>query len=598
MRKQLIAIATLVALSMPTALGWGMLGSYEPDTKLDTTGGWMYGTTDVSSNQAVRKVYFNGFYGQCYYNVCEPFNPNVAAVRSGVHSTEYLQYAMLGVWKDCNKDGYVGLGDRGWFEYRAELLLDVSVCPKQTLSSTIPRDWFPFHNDGVWVKEFLSIQWNDYYSLSAANIYDVNPWNINDNGARVWADHGLAPAYSIGCYYTSFPVGTFRSTGGLLHTVDCVDSYRVTDTFDTVADSNANTKPLSFSDAPRDQANSDSTLNEPNPWGNEREDDSYVQVWDCTKPSPLHAVPNTPPGTPVSNTVGENAGSDKSSPTYRVLHVDSSTDYNVSMPKVPPSATPSGSAAGTMNATGSGFDHCTRNQQHDSHNHMGDSLAGLPYDESATTETPARTQPDDAMRPWEQGRPAAPYAGVLGKSSPGGTSDKADGDLGLHVTSTDGVWSGNRVWHQETVFTGSGGVAPVKYETYYAFVSTASTYGLSLPKGTAMGTYGSEACGTSTTGIKNGWDCDKTHWYKDALGDDLRPRSHYLGPDPNPPPNTICAYYSQQSNPNAGCLSYGALPGDSYNMKDIDCYDQSVQQARAAGVGYGLLTGTKCDIPT
>jgi hypothetical protein len=95
-----------------------------------------------------------------------------------------------------------------------------------------------------------------------------------------------------------------------------------------------------------------------------------------------------------------------------------------------------------------------------------------------------------------------------------------------------------------------------------------------------------EACGSATAGIQNNWDCNAADWYKDANGADIAPRSPYLGPDPNAPPGTPpCSDYSQQYGPQ-GCVSYGALPGNAYDLKDIDCYDQSVE-ASAAGVGVG-----------
>jgi hypothetical protein len=34
-------------------------------------------------------------------------------------------------------------------------------------------------------------------------------------------------------------------------------------------------------------------------------------------------------------------------------------------------------------------------------------------------------------------------------------------------------------------------------------------------------------------GVYNGWDCDATHWYKDANGNDEQPRSYILGRDQN-----------------------------------------------------------------
>jgi hypothetical protein len=38
----------------------------------------------------------------------------------------------------------------------------------------------------------------------------------------------------------------------------------------------------------------------------------------------------------------------------------------------------------------------------------------------------------------------------------------------------------------------------------------------------------------------------------------------------------------------------GPRPGDTFNLRDVDCYDESVGAARGLGVGYGLLSNTQC----
>jgi hypothetical protein len=632
MRKGLLIIATLTLLSSasPAALGWGMFGSHEPDTPEDAANGWMWTTTDTS--RADHKVYFNGFFGQCANGSCTGLNPNVATLGSSVHTPEYLDMAMLGVWRDCNDDGYVGLEDQGLFEYRSEVLaawpgVGNSICPPGEAPLPVKNAQGYYnkggvssegvlpHNDGTWVHELIPIQWFD----DESPVFDHDPYNYDDQGSRVWMDQGLEPQYSIGCYYTSWPTGTFRSTGGLLHTFDCIDGYRATDTLDAVA--TGPLAPYSFADAPRDQARSSSQLNQANPWGNERSDASYADMWDCSQQPLVGGGANTMTVGPVSES---NVGTSRSGSATGIGTLsDSNTDeYNVSRPAVPPAThlvaptvRTSGqlydgngySMAGTMNATGSGLDTCARNPHADQHNHEGDSLGTLPYDEVTTTETSARTQPDDTMFPVERNRPCVPYCAVEGPWGP-------TGDLGIHwlpgdchdtgVCDLAGVWEGNRVWHQETLFTSDSGVHPVAHMTYYAYVSPTaiSQFQLYLPKAPApaqaspTGAYGAEACGSFTTGVHNGWDCDSTHWYKDAVGTDVTPRTRYLGPDRARIANGYqCAEYGNNFNPDAGCMSYGVLPGQPYDLQDIDCYDQSVTGAREAGVGYGALTGTSCE---
>ncbi|MFA5861571.1 MAG: hypothetical protein WDA16_07740, partial [Candidatus Thermoplasmatota archaeon] len=547
-------------------------GDFEPNMKRDIGDGWMYTATDTSSSQAVRQVYLNGFASQCA-ETCTAVNPNVATARSEFFTADINFKAMFGVWKDCNKDGYIGLGDQGLFEYRTELLLDVSVCPKQTTPTPIPAIWMPSHNDGTWVREYIAINWLNKISV----VGDMNKWNINDNKARVWADYGLPEtAYLPTCPLIPVERGTLHTTGGMLHAFDCREGYTVTSTFNGVADSNAALRPYSFSDHPRDQQNSASQANIKNPWG-DQSDASNAQVWDCGQPQVTSVA----------------IGKDPVIGGYMRV--------NVSMPKVPPGVTPGGSAAGTMNATGSGFDKCSRDTDHPSANspdgliyedsggyyHWGATMANTPYWlEYDVAGTPTKVQADDNLEPGEGTRPAVPFAAVLGQSTP------APGDV-AEIVAGDGIWGATTQWtnpfflQRYTLQTG-----PVPH-TFYGYVSSDAIrdYGLSVPKGASIGTYGKEACGAipGYNPVTN-WQCNRAAWYIDSNGKDFDSRNARLGPDPTPPAGAGC-----NVNDASGCLRYGSRAGDPYNLRDIDCYDESVQQARAAGIGYGVVTSQKCD---
>ncbi|MFA5863045.1 MAG: hypothetical protein WDA16_15240, partial [Candidatus Thermoplasmatota archaeon] len=351
-------IAVILLVGSPlAAASWQGKGSYEPDTTLDVTSGWMFTNPDTTATSLkIEKVYLNGFLGECTFPcflAYTTFNPNVGAVRSSIMPPMTYANALFGVWKDCNKDNVIGLGDQGLIEYRAELLLDTSVCPKQPTptgkGNTPPLDWFPTHNDGQWVREYLPFS-HDAPDVSGL---DANPWNINAPGTLLWNDRGT-PGQARGttgsCYLNPQPVGTYRSTGGALLYADCHAGWRVTDTLDSVA--TGPLSPISFSDAPRDQGHSASLLNQKNPWGTES-DASNAQVWDCTQDQPASA--------PVGNV--PNVGN---------------VWVNVSMPKVPPTVSPTGSAAGTTNATVNGFDECDRNTPNDGNRHLGDTAAHAP----------------------------------------------------------------------------------------------------------------------------------------------------------------------------------------------------------------------------
>jgi hypothetical protein len=584
-----LVIASVIALAMcasPFAAAWSGVGSYEPDTTRDITDGWMYPTADTSACGATaspcvkEQVYLNGYPGQCA-QVCYITNPNVGTLHSSIYVADESFHAIFGVWKDCNADGYIGLGDDGLWDYREEVLTvpgglgvgpGLSICPVQTEpAGGVPANgnWFPVHNDGTWIREFIPIGWSDQQSVTG----DHDPWNLNDNNARVWADYGLPEEpYAPSCPLIPVEHGTFGSVGGLLHTYDCREGFTVTSTFDSVADSDPTLQPYSFSDHPRDQQNSASKANVKNPWG-QASDGSYAEVWDCSQPT-THVVTLGKPFQAVGN-LG----------FYQV---------NVSQPRVPPSVTPTqagASPSGTVNDAGSGFDQCHRPTGADDQNgaapqgiiyegssdnfHAGKSLANAPYlIEYDVASTPARVTPDDWMAPSGDTYPHSPYDKAGHPDWPDPTSEQATGSIGQ--------WGGTHQWTNpfflQKYQLQTGGV----YHTFYGYTSLA---GVQTPKGAATGTYGAESCGSFTTGIHNGWQCDPTKWWVNSQGADLKngARSAALGPL-NCSTGTTCGFY-------------GATVGDPYNVRDIDCYDQSIGAVRDAGLSYSQLDGgVVCDM--
>jgi hypothetical protein len=583
MQRKILSLLLVAALLPGTAAAWSAFGMSEPNTAFDQQNGWMYLTTDTSPDQGVRQVYFASFLGE-YPGTT--LSMNLGAVRSGFNAPVYAFWAGLGVWKDCNADGYVGLADSAVMEYRSEVLaatpgIGSSICPVQPTPNPIPLNWFPSHNDGHWVREFLPIQWYDVLTQEG----DHNVWNVNANGARVWMDEGLPGANGAGntCQINPQPVGTYRSTGGVIKWADCFTGFRITDTFDSVADSNPTLQPYSFSDDPRDQYHSGSQLNQKNPWGTES-DASAVQAWDCSRP--------------------QLANENVHDPTGLVLTRDRT--LNVSAPQVPPGVNPNGDAAGTANATGSGFDQCARNTHKDgAPSHYGDTAAGAPYsNEGADQNEPAKitaflnlapielrhtnntlTQPLGDSTPQDLGVPAAGYLATQERFD--GTQLSQTTGLPVPSVNTPGA-GGDGLWFSvPNEISGPRGF----YMTAYAYVDPAaiSAYGLSLPKSPVgsplvTGAYGAENCGSFTTGIHNGWDCDATHWYKDANGHDTAPRSSYLGQDPSL--TLPCTEQTGNTAGGSGCASYGALPGSPYDLQAITCYDQSFDGARQLGVSW------------
>jgi hypothetical protein len=565
-----LAIAALCCLlAVPSlALAWGAKGSLEPDTAVDRSAGYQWADADTApcgvgavttTGCDVNRVYLNGFITQNadthYDHGSSSLNPNFATLGTAHPSWMGQAAALIGVWKDCNADGYIGLGDNGLLEYRTEVLnaqiaaglAPAGICPVKATA--------PSHNDGTWVHELIAI------GPDQANVDhgfpDANKWDLNDENARVWMDWNqpgdLPPPNR--CYIfmpaSADPThpewgGAMHSTGGLLAFADCWDDETITQTVDAVATPNSPLAPFSFADHPTEQWNSSSQLNQRNPWG-EPGDAPIVDTWAC--PTAL----------------GPSAGG-----------------FQLHQPAVPPTTNTAGTLAGTAEVETDGAIDC--DPKDDAPASAGGSgngqnsyvVANLPY----STETGGVIQvvgpkiaADFLLQYGEGFRPAATSA-VFGPSGgkTGGVEQAGDADGIWLATAT--ISENSNPYVNRADIRGEP-VSPVEYVTTYAYV-TRTDVTLS-PTGT-VGTYGALNCGSFTTGVHGGWDCDATRWY----------------------PGVNCA--NPTTSPAADCVSYDGgthditvRPGQPFNLMDVDCYDNSVSGAREAGVGWGALTGTSCD---
>lgn len=529
----LIALCALVLVPLGAA-SWASQGASEPDTWIDRASGFMFSQPDTSPSQAVSRVYFNGFSGTEAGDgtgFATPLSPNAAALATAHASYPQRAWAMLGVWKDCNHDGYVGSGEQGLLEYRTTLL-DATVGERTCPAGPVPVDpatgappegWTPVHNDGAWVHELFALGWR--HREPDGSFVRTDPWTLEDSGLRAWSDDGVPgqPPSETSCR-TFAPRGTYHSVGALVAYLDCYDAERVGRAASSLPPQAA---PLWTRVA--DVAN---------PWGDEG-DPAVVGVWDCSRPIYGQYAP-----VPLSIY----------SPSPRL-------------------DTRAVSPAGETSAVLSGFDFCNRATRDDGGTHVEHVAASAPYalelDEGGDMGF-VRNRTDFALV----------YDEPVRGSPVGGPWALADGGSG------NGILDAPPFWHSDSVRSASRnpyfsrstlGPDTVRYATYYAWVPVGlvAQYGLSMPGGPRAWTYGAEACGAATSGIVNGWQCDRTPWYAEGS----EPRAHELGGRPSVPGDGV---------------PIGPRPGDPYDLRDVDCYDESAGPARSAGLTYGMLSGTAC----
>lgn len=605
MQRRLIILIGILMVT-PAAAAWSVRGSTEPNTAYDQKDGYMPLDTPQSLDEAAR-VYFNGWLSPSYIEHTS-LNPNLGTVAGVSMNTNVapvitVPWALLGVWMDCNKDGYIGNGD-GQFEYPTTKVngqsvfgVDETLCPVKAITKfPDQRGEQPeihggsrglVHNDGRWIHEFIPIGWNQHATMWNADdeqnqywrhnpLADKNPWDLNDTSARVWMDFGLPdssapPAGGFRCWYLGYPRGTLHSTGGIIGAHDCYINFRVTDTLNSLSPVlDGPGRQITFNDSPRNHRDSRSVLNQQNPWGDEK-DGSYVQPWDCS--SPPRNVDN--PAT-----------------------TDQDWLFNVSMPRVPPGgAEPNPSPAGTVNETGAGIDQCNRSPKN--------STGNTPYFlEGDLLNSAKKIQPSNTMI-YESGfRRQGPQSTAWAPISGGGAAPGTPSDFGLRITGFEGCASPlgwpvfvapcyEGIWHGNTqsqylegrlINRDTAAISPVGYQTFYAFVgpTVTATFGLKLPD---AGQYGSQNCALPPE--EQLFECNPAKWWP---GESMA-RTSILGPDPNDDPHRCgIGTYAETDR----CYPIGVRPGQAFQLRDIDCTDHSADPLRNEGIHYGVLTQTAC----
>ena len=514
MRNALLALAVAILLAPTAASTWYIGGTFEPDMPAHDTAAWMF---QEPPPLGADRVYFAAL---TLLKGPVGVSPNVGLLQSRLEApASEFHVAVLGVWKDCNGDGYVGAAEHGFREYSSSLLSNTAVCPPATGS---PSSWTAgAHNYNGWVSELVPIG-----PAGGPGRYYA------DLDAKVWGDYHRPderPFYQS-CTLQPFPRGTMQDTGGMLNYVECRVEQRLytngLQTFNAVVDLVGDPLGLRFESI--DDARS-GELGQINTFGEESEEHSPAYIWDCSaSPTAVPVVGNVWGPSPTVNTGAP------------------PTEWSI---------------AAFGNHTYEGVDAV---EDCDPSNDEGRHFYGYFEDDFNGIDPNNKTEADWNFGFVKETR-GGPPGGTIFKPGTAGAPN-ADGGIGWTGYQMSG-WYADSWWASKTgpntvrpdLAGGSVGFAPAHVLTFYAFVSQQTTdRGFALP-GTTLGTYGSWHCGSNTSGIHNGWNCDADIWY--------------INPD--------------GSFPDDVTLAGLAKPGWKYQLRDVDCYDGSILGLPTGGPALG-----------
>ena len=558
----LIAVALLAA---PTGLAqWSSYGDREPNTPYDKTN-FMFQDPTVSG---APRIYFNAFATTWTF-----VNPNVAALGTRQENAPIeSNFAILGIWRDCNGDNYIGMAEGALREYDSLLLTDATICPP---ASGSPDEWDGVsHNYNGWVSEFVPIA-NDQIDTE----WDVR--QLHDPEVMIWGDFGQPDDSSEiaggTCAIRPLPRGTLQSTGAALNYADCFGGangfYELVNfaTRDEIRllgqDLPGAGDPAGLSVENDDDGRGHPVWDRPT-LGSEDAEYSAVRAWDCsgetirvgdyansTAPGHDESVPDD---TPVLNARGA------------VWAVHDIYQYPVNTNPVGNTEDPTVPA--TVNETyEGGFEDC------DYSNDRGADVYGLAEGDFVGVPATGKNAADWNFEYGSSGR--GRYVNFGEDLNGDGTNETIDNPLrpglaganqygGVGASPTfSAEWFGgsnlvksggpNTVATRANLRDGTVNPGPddAYWLTFYAFVGSASTdAGYRLPGGT--GKYGAAQCGLNTSGIRNGWECDATQWNLNADG-----------------------------SPIASDVKLAA-PGQTYNLRDVDCQDGGNDLGVGLGVPY------------
>lgn len=534
---KLLSIGAFLILLSPavSAEPWMFAGSHEPDNPTYDTPGFMWQSPPPAG---AKRVYFGVF---SYISDVGSLggNPNVGALQTQIEipSDEYHE-ALLGVWTDCNGDGYVGMAETAVREYPDQLLLDKSRCPANPTGS--PNSWNGANNYRGLVTELIPIAREP--TARDSRVY-------RDDAAKVWGDFHRPDErpFQRSCSLSPQSRGTYQTTGGFMNWVDCrVD---VIGTMNVVADNTGDPLGIRYND-PDNAAQAGHPLHMETA-GTEDESHSPVRVWDCSRPYVIRSGDELNESGLGPVTADETGGG----PSHNVALFNPAPGLgNTNDPTVP----------ALLNHTNEGLEGENLGDENsgcDSSDDRGADFYGARCAVLCVGEADFNgVDPNNKHEAdWNFGfvtsnRGGAPVS-LLGPVGGPGNSGWNEGDLGTG-------WGGSR-WVSDSRWLSKPGpgvlrtdlddpsdpsvsVAPAYWLTFYAHLGGATlARGFAIPGQT--GYYGSWHCGTLTSGTPNGWNCDPDTWYVNPDGT--------LIPDDD---NEL------------------ARLGETYQLRDVDCYDGSL----------------------
>lgn len=466
--KVALSLALTLMFASTATAQWYMHGGYEPDTPYDTRD-WIW---QDAPGSATDRVYFGVIsgYNAAVISFGKPtINPNVGLLRTHVETpTLEVQHGFLGVWVDCNGDGYMGLAESALREYSSALLGNSARCPPHTGPTT---SWLPGqYNYNGWVSEYIPI-------VDAAINFDARTYV--DPAARVWGDFDEPDKRPIerNCPTTSFPRGGLSTSGGILNYFDCrMDIYGPANlAFGAIGDPAA----LSFAD--EDDGNS-GRLGQFWVYGPHDSQNAGVKTVDCSE-APIVSVQTVEIRTPRPQ-VGD---------LSRM------------------------SVGGQLNQTNEEWvDDCNPTND-DGHEFTEFGIFGVEDAEFSSVNPNNKTKANWNFRVAGAQRGGTPFLVGPLSGKAGAPQDAGTGIGGTHWLS-DSLWTkfGPRTVRYD-LDSGQVGLARAYWLSFYATVGTATKDSFRLPSGSS-GTYGAFACEGHTSGIRQGWNCDVNLWYRNLDG--------------------------------------------------------------------------------